>query len=125
MKNTITKEPIKILPYHEVDFKFVSLHYDIHLMGSCMYENELCLFTTEENDWDEEKKEWKELFVKIYKLNLTEKFKWIWTQWIFEQCVGHHWSYKRGERCSNFYYRKPQWFYKLICKIYYKTTKSI
>ena len=38
------REPIKILPYDKVQFKFISNHYDVHLGGSCIYENSICEF---------------------------------------------------------------------------------
>ena len=38
------QKPIKILPYDKVQFKFISNHYDIHLNGSCIYENSICEF---------------------------------------------------------------------------------
>ena len=101
------REPIKTLPYNEVKFKFVSNHYDVHLNGSCLYENSICEFESDEQ------------WVKIYKLNWIEKLKWIWKQWLFEKCVGYHWSYRNGKIGKGFYYRKPKWLYVWIFNRYY------
>lgn len=38
------KKLIKILPYNDVNFKWVSNHFDVHLNGSCVYGGELCEF---------------------------------------------------------------------------------
>ena len=113
------REPIKTLPYNEVKFKFISNHYDVHLNGSCLYENSICEFKSEYPNYNEETDDWDEQWVNIYKLNWREKLKWIWKQWLFEKCVGYHWSYRNGKRGKGFYYRKPKWFYVWIFNLYY------
>ena len=70
--------------------------------------------------WDEDKEEWEEQIVKIYKLNWINKLKWIWKQWLFEKCVGYHCSYKNGKIEKSFYYRKPKWLYVWIFNKYYR-----
>ena len=112
-------EPIKILPYDKVQFKFITNHYDVHLNGSCLYENSICEFKSEYPNYNEETDEWDEQWVKIYKLNWIEKLKWVWKQWLFEKCVGYHWSYRNGKRGKSFYYRKPKWLYVWIFNRYY------
>ena len=113
-------ELIKTLPYSEVNFRWVSNHYDIHLDGSCIYNGELCQFKTEYPEFDEEKDEWKDAMTEIYKLNWLGKLKWMCKQWLFEKCVGYHWSYGNGNcKRQSFYYRKPQWLYKKLFNWYY------
>ena len=51
------REPIKILPYDKVQFKFISDHYDVHLNGSCIYENSICEFKSDYPNYDEDKDE--------------------------------------------------------------------
>ena len=113
------QKPIKILPYDKVQFKFISNHYGIHLNGSCIYENSICEFKSDYLDYNEDKDEWKEQLVRIYKLNWIEKLKWVWKQWLFEKCFGYHWSYRNGKRGKNFYYRKSKWLYVWIFNRYY------
>ena len=114
------------ISYSDMDFKFISDHYDLHLNGSCIYNNELCEFKTIVGDWNEDNDKWDEDFCDIYKLNFIEKFKWLYTQWSFEQCVGYHYSYDveiQSKTVKGFYYRNPKWLYKLLFNVYYKINK--
>lgn len=108
------------IKYDEVNFRFISDHWDVHLTGTCIYNGELCEFKNQYPDYDEELDEWEEMIVEIYQLNLLEKFKWYKKQWLFEKCVGYHWTYGSGKRNRGFYYRKPKWLYKIIFNLYYK-----
>ena len=98
-----------IIRYNDVDFKWISNHYDMHLNGTCIFNMELCEFKTGIGD-DE--------MVEIIKLGFGQKLWWRYRQWKFEKCVGYHWTI--GSKNKNFYYRKPVWFYKFLFKIYYK-----
>ncbi len=112
---------ITSIPYFETKFIFVSDHYNLHLKGSCIYNNYLCEFKTIEGDYNEEEDKWDDSFCEIYKLNFLERLKWRWTQWFFEACVGYHWSYnKKTNDTRGFYYRKPKCLYKFLCDMYYK-----
>ena len=108
------------IPYSEVKFRWVANHWDLHLQGTCVYENKLCMFQTEEPDYDEEKDEWETPYSEIYELSWLEKLQWIKNQWLFEKCVGYHWTYPIRKEKRGFYYRKPQWLYKKLFNIYYK-----
>lgn len=114
------RELIKILPYDKVDFKWISNHWDVHLNGTCIYNGDLCEFENDYPSYNEETDEWEEMMVRIYKLNYFEKAKWTKRQLMFEKCVGYHWSYYKGRRGKNFYYRKPQWLYKLLFRLFYR-----
>jgi hypothetical protein len=118
--------PIATILYDDVKFKFITNHYDVHLNGTCIFNGELCEFENEYPDYNEEKDDWEEMFVKIYKLSRREKFEWRKKQFLFEQAVGYHWSYpnKNEKGRGSFYYRKPKWFYKLLFKWYYKYKKK-
>lgn len=105
---------IKTLPYDQVDFRWISNHYDVHLSGTCMYNNRLCRFENKSSDQDD-------MYVDIYRLNFIESMKWYWKQWIFEKCVGYHWTYPYRKVGVYFYYRKPKFLYKWLFNLYYKT----
>jgi hypothetical protein len=110
--------------YEDVDFKFVSDHWDVHLNGTCIYNGELCEFKNQYPDYNEETDEWEDMIVEIYQLNLSEKMNWYKRQFLFERCVGYHWSYRNKKRMDRFYYRNPQWLYKYLFKMYYKLQKK-
>ena len=106
------------IPYEKVKFKFISDHYDVHLNGTCIYNNQLHEFKNKDDEDDYEN-----MFVEIYKLSFSEKIKWYFTQLSFELCVGYHWSYSKGKRGKRFYYRKPIWFYEFLFSFYYQIKK--
>jgi len=106
-------EPIKILPYNQVQFRWVCSHYDHHLHGICVLNGSLHEFKCEYEDVDMPQ-------VKIYELSILIKLKWLYRQWLFEKCIGYHWTYPHRKNGQYFYYRKPNWFYKLLFKWYYK-----
>lgn len=111
---------VKILPYSEVNFRWVSNHYDAHLSGTCIYNDELHEFENELTGYDFEKDDWEEMFVKIYELDFISKLKWRWRQWKFEKCVGYHYTYPNRKNGVTFYYRKPEWLYIRLLNWYYK-----
>lgn len=111
---------ITTIPYSDVNFRWVENHWDLHLKGICKYNGKICVFETEEPDYDEDKDEWETPYSKIYELTFLEKLKWLKKQWLFEQCVGYHWTYNDNKKVKGFYYRKPKWLYKKIFNIYYK-----
>ena len=113
---------ITILPYEEVEFKWVSSHYDFHLEGTCIYRNNLCRFATEVVEVVEGLEIVGLLKVKIYPLNLIEKFKWRWRQMAFEQCIGYHWTYPLNREYTP---KKPKWFFNLVFNAYYFIVSKI
>jgi hypothetical protein len=99
------------VPYNDMKFKWVCSHYDIHLHGTCYYNNEICEFIVDDD---------LEGIYKIYKLNRKGKIKWWLKQKKFELMVGDHWTYKDGERIGIFYYdKRPRWLRTLLSRIYY------
>lgn len=105
-----------------VKFKFISIHYDIHLAGLCLYNGELSRFKCNYPEWDEENDKWDDVYAKIFKLSLRDKIRWKLRQWLFEKCVGYHWSYKNNKRCDNYRIRKPKWLHN-FCLIFIINTK--
>lgn len=109
---TKTKEQvIGVLPYNEVDFIWVSNYWNGNLTGTCLYNGLLSEFRSVLNDCDEITE------VEIFYLTFIKRIRWKLRQWIFEQCVGYHWSYPLGRR---YYTRNPKWFYSILCDVYYK-----
>ena len=99
-------------PYKDIKFIWVSDHYDIHLSGLCRENKELCRFST---DYDS-------LICTIYSLTFFEKIKWLIRKFIFEICVGCHWSYPLGR---TFKIKTPQWFWMLVFNYYYKKNRFL
>ena len=116
----MSKKIDKIL-YEKVDFKWVGSHYDLHLNGTCYYNNEIHEFKTISGEWDDETDNWEDSYCEIYKLTLKEKLKWLYWQKKFEWLVGYHWTDDNRKKGVNFYYRRPKWLYKLLFKLHYLT----
>lgn len=105
---------IDTVQYKKVDFRFVCSHWDIHLTGTCTHKGKLCFFKVYN------KYPTKKYYAAIFSLNLAERIKWVVKQWIFEQMVGYHWSYKDGVKVWNrSYIRNPRWLYLILFKLYY------
>jgi hypothetical protein len=97
-----------------VKFRWIEEHYDVHLSGTCIYKGELCYFDSDYPDFG------KEQMCDIYELTYFEKLKWRFTQWLFELCIGYHWTYDKDGRVTHeFKLRKPKWLYKFLFNIYY------
>ena len=115
----------------EIDFVWVTNHWDIHLDGICKYKGSLCSFHcvewgywkpieeegVDEDDWDEE---WIDSIYEITSLSLWEKIKWKFSQWKFEIFVGKHWSYRNGKRGPKFGANRPKWWVQWAFNWYYK-----
>lgn len=109
---------IVTLPYDEVDFVWISNHYDVHLSGLCKMGNTLFWFKTKiEGDYEN-------VECEIYMLSFWEEVKLRTRKFFFEQMVGYHWTYPNRKN-KGFYYRKPQWLSKLLFKLYYKIRKLL
>lgn len=111
---------IATIPYWETNFKWISGHWDLHLKGTCTYKGSLCEFKTIVGYYNEEIDDFDESFCEIYELSLFEKLSWLKRQWMFEQCVGFHYSYKDNKKISKFYIRNPKWLYNFLFYFYYK-----
>lgn len=99
--------------YNEVDFVWISNHYDIHLAGLCRVDGRLHRFET--NDDTRE--------VTIYRLTRIAKIRWILKKKLFEFCVGYHWTYPNRKQGLNWQYRRPEWLWKIVFVGYYKCNK--
>lgn len=107
---------IATLPYNEINFVWISNHYDVHLSGLCKMGNTFFWFVTinhyevfEENE---------QLKCDVYQLSFWEEIKLRMRKFFFEQMVGYHWSYPKRNN-GGFYLRKPKWLYKFLFRLYY------
>lgn len=104
---------IATLSYDDIDFVWVNNHYDVHISGLCKLGFSLFYFKTINHDSDEE------LMCEVYMLSTVEEIKWKLKKFFFEQMVGYHWTYPKRKN-SHFHYRKPEWLYMILFKLYYK-----
>lgn len=112
---------IATLNYHELDFVWISSHYDVHLSGLCKMGNTLFWFETiNAHEFFEEDKPLK---CKVFMLSFWEEIKLRMRKFFFEQMVGYHWTYPQRKNWARFYYRKPVWLNKLLFSLYYKIKK--
>lgn len=107
------------LLYSDLNIVWVSNYYDGPLEGLCRQNGELMRFEIEEPD-EARDDDW---YYNCYPLTKYEKVKWVIKQKMFEWCVGYHWTYTNNKRTNFFYYRKPEWLFKLLFKIYYWSMK--
>jgi len=107
---------IATLPYDEVDFVWVSSHWDVHLSGLCKMGNTLFWFQTKiKGDYDH-------IECDIFMLSYWEEIRFKLRKFLFERMVGYHWSYPKRNN-HGFHYRKPQWLHKILFSLYYKIRK--
>jgi len=106
---------IATISYKDINFVWISNHYDIHINGLCKMGNSLFWFQTINPEEDE-------LKCDIYMLSFWEEIKLRTRKFLFEQMVGYHWTYPHRKN-SYFHYRKPEWLYKRLFKLYYKLKK--
>lgn len=92
------------------DFKmiWVTSFYDKPLAGICRVDGELRRFSAEHDEQG----------YTTYPLTFFEKFKWMIKKWIFEICVGTHFSYDR-KSLRVFHWRRPKWLHTFLFKCYY------
>ena len=105
------------IPYNQMDFVFISSHYDIHLSGLCRVNGKLHRFETP-YDYDSI------LICNIYELGFLEKTLWLYLKWKFELLVGTQWTYPLVNHVD-YQPRKPRWFWKIMSHIYYKRFRGI
>ncbi len=99
---------IATIPYDEVDFIWVTTHWDLHLNGICNYNGKICEFITTIGSGH-----WKDEFIddhehynyivdspdmcEIYSLSESEKRRWLKNKKEWEIGHGYHWSYNHTE----------------------------
>jgi hypothetical protein len=104
---------IATLPYDELNFVWISNHYDIHISGLCEMGHTLFAFQTINPHDDDNYR------CEIYMLSFWEEIKWRMRKFFFEQMVGYHWTYPQRKNGANFYIRNPKWLYKFLYKLFF------
>ena len=111
---------ISKVEYKNMNFVWVSKHYDFHLEGLCKFNNKLCKFKLSDN-WDNIDLN-TVIFYNIYYLDLLEKLEWLIRKKLFEICIGKHWTYPREDFTVNkHFYSKTLFKLYYIVKRWYKT----
>jgi len=98
----------------DLDIVYVTSFYDIPLAGLCRYEGKIQKFET---DYDTEES-------TIIFLTPMQRFRALWSKWLFEICVGTHQSYENGKRAHYFYWRKPKFLHVFLYKSYFKRRRK-
>jgi len=86
-----------IVPYKALlgTVVFVEDYYDMPLVGLCYYQGRLSRFRKMAHRSNDE-------LYEITILSFSEVIFAKLNQWMFEMCVGVHWSYKNGKQKGNF-----------------------
>lgn len=77
---------------NELQWIFIENHYDVHLEGTCIYQGMFCRFKMH-GDFDDGN-----LIYEVTPLNWYGRILARAEQYLFEVCVGLHWTYKRDKR---------------------------
>jgi hypothetical protein len=85
---------IAVVPYDDMEFIWISDHWDIHIKGLCKYKNRLSEFKIVDED-----SETVDYFV--YSLGFIDKIKWLTRKKLFELRHGYRWTYKPKQRGSD------------------------
>jgi hypothetical protein len=102
-----------IVPYTDMQFVWISGHYDVHLTGLCCYAGRLASF--EIVDWDADA-----VSYRIIQLGPIQRLCWLSQKKLFEWCVGYHCTYPYRGQGHLFYRRKPAWLHRLTQYTYYR-----
>lgn len=100
------------VPYNQVDWVWVSDHYDLHLSGLARHDGVLMRFQTPQFYWCNRRVLTPQ--VRMFRMSFAEKCRWLARKRWFEFCVGRNWTYpdrRLGQRT-----RRPRW----LCDLYYK-----
>lgn len=100
-----------------IEFIWITSHWDVHREGLCQYDGNLCYFKIIDNEDDFYNNNIK---YSIYELTWKEKLHYLKRKKLFEWMVGYHWTYKNGKITRKFRMRKPKWFWTFIFNLYFK-----
>lgn len=103
-----------LVDYKDMDFVFVTNHYDIHIEGLCRINNKL---------WSFKLYDMNDAASSVYAvtpLNCVDTLKAVIAKKAFEICVGYHWTYPNRTNGEEFYMKSPKWFWNMVFHLYYK-----
>jgi len=107
--------------YENVNYFFVTNHYDIHLSGLAKMNGKLYYFKIPKGySWD--KLLYKLPKMHLYPLSLKEKILFLTMKRMFEFCVSKSWSYPVKTQEPN---NRPHWFQKILFNLYYKIFRRV
>lgn len=101
-----TKNFLDFESYDKVSFLWIIDHYDVHWAGLCYFYGKICYFKTEvvnngtsyEEEDDEDVSDSGPfdgaLICGIYRLGFINRCTLLFRKWLFEKCVGEHWTYQ-------------------------------
>lgn len=101
---------IKNVAKSDMDFVWVSNHYDVHLSGLCRYGGQLCTFQCENPHEDGP------VFYTVEQLSDLNKLKWLTKKKLFEFCIDYYWTYPDR---THYHTRRPKWLTALLFGLYY------
>jgi len=96
------------------DWIWVTDYYDFPLTGMCKYEGKT--YYAYVNDWET----YDDIFYYLTELKGLSKLKWYTHKWIFEFCVGKHFTYNGIEvvTFSNGHGKIKKFFYHLYFMVF-------
>lgn len=124
------------IKYEDMDFVWISNHYDVHWEGLCRVDGKLCKFKThDETNYEAMKNScpycgndesddidtctceaYKTLMCEIIPLSVLGKIAALYKKKMFEICVGYHWSYPNRKQGVRFNVSKKD---SILFKLYY------
>lgn len=108
------------VPKTEMDFIWVSGHWDVHLSGLCRYQGNICRFKCDNPDPNDDDI----ARYSIYSLSMMEKIHWLYRKKKFEICVGRHWTYPDRKNGTHFTRYKTRWLGALLWAWQYGDIRS-
>jgi len=102
---------IATVKYVDMNFFWITDHYDIHLTGYCHYKGALCRFDVTDDFFA---KPTNQVSYNIFSMTLFEKIKMLIDKTLFETCVGTSWSFPVKKES-----KKPKWLKKLLHEFYF------
>lgn len=99
-----------VVKREELQFVWISHFWDVPLDGLCRVDGKLMRFREAFADGT----------YQVLDLKPHQKARWLLRKWLFECCVGEHWSYPQRVNGARFYWRKPVWLHKALFWAYYK-----
>lgn len=120
--------------YKDIDFVWISDHWDFHRGGVCRHNGALAEFSCVEETpagWgtcgeDCDGCPCCELLIvcQIKPLTRLQKLRWLFKKRAFETCVGRHWTYPNRRNGERFKSNKPRWLGALLFSLYYRKWAS-
>jgi hypothetical protein len=124
------------IAYRDINFLWVSSHYDFHHEGICTHDGKVARFACSEDypeNWGTcEHDDGSDcplcdnppIVCNVFPLTALGRLKWLIRKRMFELCVGEHWTYPNRRNGASFRTRRPRWLYALLFAAYYRKWRS-